>query len=231
VTLVETNAPKMGMEVVGVWRPSAMASDVSAELAAIKGAGAHILFKATAGTMGIALGKQWGELQIPAALVGGDAVAMVKSYYEATGGYGKYNTVMAGIGPAEITPKTMPFWNAYVKKFNEFPSYDSSTYDALYILKGAVERAGTIDADAIIPEMEKTDYQGAFGRITYYPNDHQWPHDVRFGPGYDTWVVIQWLGPEKSVVVWPYGWNNITFKGSQKYTLPPWVIDYWKKNK
>jgi branched-chain amino acid transport system substrate-binding protein len=138
---------------------------------------------------------------------------------------------MMGIGPAAITPKTMPFWDAYVKKFNDFPGYDSSTYDAVYLLKGAVERAGTIDADAIVPEMEKTDYVGAFGRIIYFPKDHQWPHDVKFGPGFDTWVVSQWLGPEKLAVVWPYGWQGVTYKGSQKYQLPPWVVDYWKKHK
>jgi branched-chain amino acid transport system substrate-binding protein len=221
----------MGLELVGVWRPSATASDVSAELTAIKGAGAQILFKATAGTMGIALGKQWGELQIPAALIGGDAVGSVKSYWEATGGYGKYNSVMAGIGPAKITEKTMPFWNAYVKKFNEFPGYDSSTYDALYILKAAVERAGTVNSDALVPEMEKTDYQGAYGRIVYYPKDHQFPHDVRFGPGYATWIVAQWLGPEKLTVVWPFDWQGVKYAGAEKYQLPPWVIDYWKKRK
>jgi len=231
VKMVETKAPELGLELVGVWRPSATASDVSAELTAIKGAGAQILFKATAGTMGIALGKQWGELQIPAALIGGDAVGSVKSYWEATGGYGKYNTVMAGIGPAKITEKTMPFWNAYVKKFNEFPGYDSSTYDALYILKAAIERAGTINSDAVVSEMEKTDYEGAYGRIVYYPKDHQFPHDVRFGPGYATWIVAQWLGPEKLTVVWPFDWQGIRYAGSEKYQLPPWVVDYWKKHK
>jgi branched-chain amino acid transport system substrate-binding protein len=231
VKMVETRAPEMGLEVVGVWRPSATASDVSAELTAIKGSGAQILFHATAGTMGIALGKQWGELQIPAALVGGDAVASVKSYYEATGGYGKYNTFMGGIGPAKLTEKTMPFWNAYFKKYNDFPGYESSTYDALYILKAALERGGTVNSETMVTEMEKTDYTGAYGRIVYYPKDHQFPHDVQWGPGYSTWVVNQWLGPEKLAVVWPMGWKGVTHEGSQKYQLPPWVIEYWKKNK
>jgi branched-chain amino acid transport system substrate-binding protein len=229
--MVETRAPEMGLEVVGVWRPSAMASDVSAELTAIKGAGAQILFHATAGSMGIALGKQWGELQIPAALVGGDAVGSVKSYWQATEGLGKYNTVMAGIGPAKITEKTMPFWLAYVKRFGDFPGYDSSTYDAIYILKEAIERAGTLNADTLVTEMEKTDYRGAFGRIVFFPRTHQYPHDVQFGPGYDTWVVSQWLGPDNLSVVWPMGWKGVTYEGSTKYQLPPWVIDYWKKHK
>ena len=231
VKMVEANAPKLGLEVVGVWRPSATASDVSAELAAIKNAGAQILFKATSGTMGIALGKQWGELQIPAALIGGDAIGLVKSYWEATGGYGKYNTSMSGIGPAKLTEKTMPFWNAYLKKYNDFPGYESVTYDALYLLKEAIERAGTIQSDAVVTELEKTDHKGAYGRFVFYPKDNQWPHDLRFGPGYNTWVVNQWRGPDKLAVVWPFGWQGVKYEGSEKYQLPPWVIDYWKKHK
>lgn len=231
VKLIETKAPGMGMEVVGVWRPSATASDVTAELAAIKASEAQILFKSTSGTMGSVLGKQWGELQIPAALVGGDAIACVKTYWEATGGYGIYNTTMTGIGPAKLTEKTMSFWNAYLKEFDDFPGYVSVTYDAVYVLKEAIERAGTIDSDKVVAEMEKTDYKGAYGRMVFYPRGHDFPHDLRFGPGYNTWVVNQWRGPGKVVVVWPYDWQGVKYEGSEKYILPPWVVDYWKKKK
>jgi branched-chain amino acid transport system substrate-binding protein len=231
VKMVEAKAPEMGLEVVGAWRPSATASDVTAELAAIKASGAQILFKVTSGTMGSVLGKQWGELQIPAALIGGDAIACVKTYWDATGGYGNYNTTMTGIGPAEITEKTMPFWNAYLKAYDDFPGYVSVTYDAVYVLKEAIERAGTIDSDQVVPELEKTDYNGAYGRMVFYPRDHKFPHDLKFGPGYNTWVENQWRGPGKVVVVWPYDWQGVTYKGSEKYMLPPWVKEYWKKNK
>jgi branched-chain amino acid transport system substrate-binding protein len=231
VKLIETKAPELGLDVVGVWRPSAMASDVSAELAAIKGAGAQILFKATSGTMGIALGKQWGELQIPAALIGGDAIGLVKSYWEATGGYGKYNTSMTGIGPAKLTDKTLPFWNGFVKKYNDFPGYESVTYDAIYILKEAIERAGTINSDAVVAEIEKTDHKGAYGRMAFYPKDQQFPHGLMFGPGYNTWVVNQWRGPDELKVVWPANWKGVSYEGAEKYKLPPWVVEYWKKKK
>jgi branched-chain amino acid transport system substrate-binding protein len=231
VKRVETDAPGLGLEIAGVWRPSATASDVSAELTAIKGAGAHILFKATSGTMGIALGKQWGEFQIPAALIGGDAVASVKSYWDATGGYGKYNTVMTGVGPAKVTEKTLPFWNAYVKKFNDFPGYESVTYDSLFVLKEAIERAGSIQSDAVVTEVEKTDRRGAFCRMAFYPRDQAFPHDTRFGPGYSTNVIRQWLGSDKMAVVWPHGWKGVTYEGSEKYVMPPWVVEYWKKKK
>src|SRR4030065_887611 len=44
VPAVQATLPKMGMELVGVWRPSPVATDVSAELAAIQRAAAYHIF-------------------------------------------------------------------------------------------------------------------------------------------------------------------------------------------
>lgn len=228
VAAVEALAPGMGMELVGVWRPSATATDVTAELSAIQASGAHIIFTATSGTMGVVACKQWGELEIPAAMCGGHSHACVKAYWDATGGYGNYVSTFAGMGPAKITDKTLPFWNKFVERFDEFPGYESSTYDAVYILKEAIERAGTLDADAVVAELEKTDYIGAFYRIAFFPKGDDFAHDLKWGPGYATGVVFQWLDGDVKVV-WPYGWEGITYEGSQKYQLPPWVVEYWKK--
>jgi len=231
VMAVEKNAPKMGLEVVGSWRPSANASDVTAELAAIKDSGAHIIFQAVSGPMGVALGKQWGELEIPAALIGGSSYAVVKTFWEATGGHGIYVTTQTGLGPAKISEKSIPFWDTFVKRFDDFPGYTAVTYDAVYILKEAIERAGTLDPDALVPELEKTDYTGAYGRMVFYPPDHQFAHDLRFGPGYNTWVINQWREGGTVRVVWPYGWEGITYEGSDKCMLPPWMVEYWKKKR
>lgn len=231
VKAVEANASKMGMELVGVWRPSATASDVTAELAAIKDSGAQIIFQAVSGPMGVALGKQWGELQIPAALIGGNAHAIVKTFWEATGGYGHYVTTQSGTGPAKITEKTIPFWETFVKRFDAFPGYESVTYDAIYILKAAIERANTLDPDLLVSEIEKTDYDGVFGRMVFYPRTHQFAHDVKFGPGYNTWVLVQWRDGGNLVCIWPNGWQGVKYEGVEKYQLPPWMVEYWKAKK
>jgi branched-chain amino acid transport system substrate-binding protein len=229
VRAVEKNAPKMGLEVVGAWRPSANASDVTAELAAIKDSGAHIIFQAVSGPMGVALGKQWGELEIPAALIGGSSYAIVKTFWEATGGRGIYVTTQTGLGPAKISEKSIPFWETFVKRFDDYPGYTAVTYDAVCILKEAIERAGTVDPDALVPELEKTDYTGAYGRMVFYPPDHKFAHDLRFGPGYNTWVINQWREGGTVRVVWPYGWEGVTYEGSDRCMLPPWMVEYWKK--
>jgi branched-chain amino acid transport system substrate-binding protein len=61
VKAAQANLPKMKMEVVGLWQPSPVATDVTAELAAIDRAGADIVFTALSGPVGIVVGRQMGE--------------------------------------------------------------------------------------------------------------------------------------------------------------------------
>ena len=231
VKAIETRAPAMNIEVVGVWRPSANASDVTAELAAIRESGAHIIFQVNAGPMGVALGKQWGELQIPAALVGASVYGIVKGYWAGTGGNGHYVTTQTGIARVELSERTVPFYDSFEKKFDAFPGYESVTYDAIYVLKNAIERADTLNPDVLVSELEKTDYMGAFGRISFYPKGHKWAHDLKFGPEYNTWVIVQWRDPGKQVCVWPNGWEGVNYEGGEDYVLPPWMVEYWEKKK
>ena len=49
---------------------------------------------------------------------------------------------------------------------------------AVYTLKEAIERAGTLDAEAVVAAMEKTDLMGVYGRIRFDPknqSDHPQP--------------------------------------------------------
>ena len=62
-----------------------------------------------------------------------------------------------------------------------------------------------------------------------FHEDHEWAHDLKFGPGFNTWVLIQWKAKEKVSVVWPYGWEGVTYEGSEKYQLPPWMVKQLKK--
>ncbi|MCX6224502.1 MAG: hypothetical protein NTV01_07080, partial [Bacteroidia bacterium] len=73
-------------------------------------------------------------------------------------------------------------------------------------------------------------YTGAYGRIAFYPRGHELAHDLKFGPGFSTWLVLQWLDKDKLVAVWPDGWEGVRYEGVEKYKLPPWVVKQWKKS-
>ena len=224
--------PTLGLEFVGTFRPSATASDVTTELRGIEATGAHIIYTIMSGPVGIPFGRQWGELEIPAAPVGINVEAQKSGYYPATDGFGDYDyTLNTFAKNAAITEYTISFIEDFVARYGQLPNYNADTYSALYILKGAVERAGTLDTDAVIVELEKTDHTGAAGRIVFDE-----AHDIIWGPGYVTAVGIQWQDGDL-LAAWPFEWRPdpenapdlvVGFEGVVPYQLPPHVLEQWR---
>lgn len=225
--------PTLGLEHVGTFRPSATASDVTTELRGVEAAGAHIIYTIFSGPVGIPYGRQWGELEIPAASVGINVEAQKSGYYPATDGFGDYDfTLNTFAQNAEITPETIPFIEKFFDLYGQLPNYNADTYTAVYILTEAAERAGTLDTDAVIAEMEQTDRVGAAGRLVFDEN-----HDVTWGPGYITAVGIQWQDGEL-LAAWPYEWYPdpenapdlvVGYEGVVPYQLPPHVLEQWRE--
>jgi branched-chain amino acid transport system substrate-binding protein len=214
---------KMGMEVAGVWRPSPVAKDCTAELSAIQRSGAHIAFTVFSSSVGITFAKQLGELKVPVAPVGINVEAQKSGFWEATGGKGDYTLTLNTLARVKITGKTIPFYDKYQKLYKEVPNYTAGTYDALYLLKDAVEKAGSLDSDKVVAMMEKTDTPDTAGRVVFDKS-----HDVTWGPGYVTAVGTQWQDG-KIKCVWPYHWEKVFYEGTVPYKLPPWVIAAHKK--
>ncbi|MBW6464345.1 MAG: ABC transporter substrate-binding protein [Firmicutes bacterium] len=225
--------PTLGLEFVGTFRPSATASDVTTELRGIEATGAHIIYTIMSGPVGIPFGKQWGELEIPACPVGINVEAQKSGYYPATDGFGDYDCTLNTFAQnAAITEHTIPFISKFVDLYGQLPNYNADTYSAVYILKEAVERAGTIDTDSVIAELEVTDYTGAAGRVVFDE-----AHDVIWGPGYVTAVGIQWQDGEL-VAAWPLEWKPdaqnapdlvIGYEGVVPYQIPPHVLEQWRE--
>ena len=124
---------------------------------------------------------------------------------------------MPAMPPATPPPWTMKFYDAYTKKWGVEPEGlgSSSSYMAVYVLKDAIERAGSLDSDKVVAALEKTDMMGVYGRIRFDPKGHQ------IIPSFDpkegaVGSIIQWQDG-KRVVVFP---KSIA-KG--EIQLPPWM--------
>ncbi|MFZ1985305.1 MAG: ABC transporter substrate-binding protein [Desulfatitalea sp.] len=243
----ETFLPKMGMEVVGVWRPSPGAREVNAELAAIQRENAHIIFTVVSGPVGIPLAKQAGELKIPAVMIGINVEAAKDGFWEATQGMANYVTALnTYVRSAEYNEQTGPFVDAYYKRYGEVPLYTAASYAVIKTaLKIAIEEAGTLNPEKIIPLYEKGIITTPAG-IAAYEKDEQGRqlHDLKWGPGYSTSMGIQWQDG-KMFCVWPhFKWmspywefsaeppetpGEFDYKGLKPYLLPPWVMAAYKK--
>jgi branched-chain amino acid transport system substrate-binding protein len=228
---------QQGMEWVGTWRPSPVATDVTAELAAIQRSGADIIFTIFSSSVGIPFARQAGELKIPAAQVGINVEASKDSFWQATQGKANYIEVSATFcRGVENNENTKAFLDAYIKRFGETPTYTSATYGAIkYGLVPSIEKVGSLDPDKIVAFLENYEHKNQDALIKYTKDPDGRPlHDITWGPGYATGIAIEWLDG-RQVGVWPYKWKitpdapELTYKGIVQYKIPPLVIEKYKK--
>jgi branched-chain amino acid transport system substrate-binding protein len=168
--------------------------------------------------------KQARAMQIPALLAGfispiacenawgvfeGEVEGMINMVYE--------------VGPIAVkaVPKSVEFNQNYGKRWGEKARTELSghgpgpSYDSIYILASAFERAKTVEPDAVVKALEQTDMQGAVGRIKF-GKDHQViygydPKETALGVGF------QWVKPGKRVVIFPEK------AAEAKIQLPPYM--------
>jgi branched-chain amino acid transport system substrate-binding protein len=155
--------------------------------------------------------KQWYDLKISAVPFGFISAAEQPGFWKSTNGKGEFciaNVVNAGNAPSRATPWTMKFYNAYKKRWKIEPEgYGvSSSYMAVYTLKDAIEKAGTLDSDAVVTALEKTDIMGVYGRIRFDAKSHQ---------------VIPSLDPKEGAVGTIFQWQ----KGKRVTVFPPKIAE------
>ena len=165
--------------------------------------------------------KQWHDMKIPALPFGSIiSAAEQPGFWKATEGKGEFclaNVVNAGNAPSNASDWTMKFYNAYAKRWDIEPEGygTSSSYMAVYALKQAIEKAGSLDSDAVALALEQTDMMGVYGRIKFDPKSHQ---------------VVPSLDPKQgavgSIFQWQDGKRVVVFPESiamGKIQLPPWM--------
>jgi len=212
VKALQANLPKMKMEVVGTWQPSPTATDVTAELSAIDRAGADIVFTAVSGPVGIVLGRQMGERKMKAIAFGINVEAQKDGFWQATAGKGNYISTLDTYGMVEVTPKMIPFVKEFEARFHQSPTYNAATYDAIMDLKDAIEQAGTLDSDKLVPVLEGfKNHVGTSGTLTWDKR-----HDPVWGVGTTSGIAVQWQDGQK-VPFWPpqvKGMGSFKFPGA-----------------
>ncbi|MEW6533470.1 MAG: ABC transporter substrate-binding protein [Thermodesulfobacteriota bacterium] len=165
--------------------------------------------------------KQWHDMKVPALPFGTIiAAAEQPGFWKATDGKGQYclaNVVNAGNAPSKASPWTMKFVDAYQKKYGLEPEGygTSSSYMAVYVLKDAIERAGSMDPDKVVDALKKTDMMGVYGRIKFDPKSNQIIPSLDPAEG-AVGTIFQWQAG-KRVVVFP---PKIAVG---KIMLPPWM--------
>ena len=162
---------------------------------------------------------QWHDQQVPIPMFGISAQATTSAFWKDTNGAAEgIITVTAATPDVALSPVTIPFAQAYIKKHGVTPAYVGySAYDMVHVVAEAIERTGgSTDPDNLVTALEATDHVGTMGRIQFYGRDNQFTHAMKYGPELVTMVAIQWQSG-KQVCIWPAD------KCKAKITFPSFV--------
>ena len=218
-SIVQKLAKKTGWEIVGFDKHPIGTTDYSAALSECKRSGAHVMFVWAYSPETSIMLKQWADMEIPALPVGFIGAAEDPGFWKATKGKCAYTIVTlceTGCVPTKATPKAMEFFNNFKKRWGVEPRSTGcvSAYESIYLLKDAIERAGSLNRIRLIDALEKTNMPAVRGTIRFDKN-----HQIVYG--YD---------PKKSIlgcwVQWQEGRRVQIFPeiaATAKIKMPPWL--------
>ncbi len=200
--------------------------DFSSYFAAAEAAGVEVLLPLISGEGGIPFVKEYYDRQSPLFIYGG--VIFEVTYpesWEWTDGKCEHicvaNTPIVAGYP--LTSKTTLTREAYFDRWNEDIDWTSSSaFDNLrYILADAIERAGTIETEAVIKALEETSVETSNARKWVFTPSHglmmgENPNDPEAGGAFA--MYFQWQNGEL-VPVYP---KKIMDEAGASYTFPDW---------
>jgi branched-chain amino acid transport system substrate-binding protein len=195
--------PKIGLNVLDHIRFSPDTTDFTPIFNKIEGEKPDVIITGIS-HVGTQPTVQWKSQQVPIPMFGIASQATNSTFWKDTNGATDGVLYQGVSGPGvPVSPKTLPFVEAFQKKFGNAPSYAGYTaYDDVYIIADAIHRAGSTDSDKLIAAMEKTDYVGTIGRVEFLPQGDPHVHGLKTGAGFITGLFLQWQNGVQ-VNLWP----------------------------
>ena len=204
---------KAGWEIVGHEAYPTGTSDFSSALMKIRAKGAQVILPIFDMPQSGTLVKQWNAMKVPALMAGFISPlagpGAWKTFDQKIGGAVNCNFELGSAIASDKVPASTAFAAAYQKRWGvpvEAGHGIAPAYESVYILAEAIERAGSLDADAIVAELEKTDRAGVMGQIKF-DDGHQVVYD---------------MDPAASALAAVFQWND---DGSRTIVFPPSIAE------
>jgi branched-chain amino acid transport system substrate-binding protein len=199
---------KAGWEVLEQEAYPTGTADFSSALMKAKSKGAQVILPIFDMPQSGTLVKQWKSMNVPALMAGFiSPLAGTDAWKTFDGKIGGAVNCVFEMGSAigsEKLPKSVEFYNKYSKLYGkeiQAGHGPAPAYESVYILAEAIERAGSLDPDAIVAQLKKTDRLGIMGRVKFDAGNQ-----VIFGNDpKETAVaaVFQWTEDGKRKIVFP----------------------------
>jgi branched-chain amino acid transport system substrate-binding protein len=214
VPVLKKGAVEVGADIRMVELFDTTTSDFSPLLSKIRSSDAQYLVVVLSHASSDIFAKQWHDARFPIPYGGIDVKSQDGDFYERVGGKAISEVAANFAVRAPITAKTIPFFDEFKRRTGRVPVYTAfGTYDGIHAWAAAVERAKSLETNAVIKEMEKTSMPGIAGQLEFDET-----HDVKAGGQFVNLLFAQWQDKGERVIVWPK-----ELRGSGKYILAPWI--------
>jgi branched-chain amino acid transport system substrate-binding protein len=170
------------------WNPSPGTTDFTKWISAVMATDAEGLFTANWAVEAITFHRQSIELGLykklkavfnPLGYSMDVAYGLGKEYPKLENGMWVSGRYVWFYPPTDINSK---FVDTFVKRWGRLPAYSAeTTYSAIYMIKAAIEKVGTLDLDMLIKAMENMVLITPAGVRWIRPQDHQAVYDVPYG--------------------------------------------------
>ena len=213
--------PKVGLKVVDHIRFSPDTTDFTPIYNGIEGKKPDVIVTGIS-HVGVQPTVQWANQQVPMPQFGISSQATSSTFWKDTNGATEGIVLqLVAVDIVASTPKTIPFAQAYIKKYGITPAYTGyGAYDEVYYLADAIHRANSADPDKVVDALEKTDWVGTVGRIRFFGKDDPSTHAMEYGKDAVSGLFVQWQNG-KQVPIWPAsvaGDNALRFPSFVKLT-------------
>jgi branched-chain amino acid transport system substrate-binding protein len=172
--MVKAYFEKAGWTLVGKESYPTGTGDFSSALMKAHSGGAQVILPIFDMPQSGVLVKQWKSMRVPVVMAGFISPlagpGAWKTFEKKIAGAINCNFELGSAIASKKLPQSVAFIESYKKKTGkpmEAGHGPAPTYESVYILAEAIERAGKLDADAIVAEIKKTDRKGIMGRIRF----------------------------------------------------------------
>jgi len=197
------------------------AAEVDAALNDIQAAQNHVILTVMSGKIGLTFGQRKGALNITAIPLGINVEGQHPNYGINTAGGAMYEITTGTWAPGvNQTPETAGFLSRYIAYTGAMPIYTASSYDAVYLIKKAIEATDSLDKDVICEWIEDLSNAQVIstGRAGYYPVWDGSTLRVRKASG----LTHPALNSSQLAQIYADGWYLPDNTG-YNYTMPPYT--------
>jgi branched-chain amino acid transport system substrate-binding protein len=212
---------------------TATQTDFLAYWSLIEGNNTQITIPVISAQGGILATKAYKQFQPQCLLVGIDVMSQMDTFWADSEGACEYEVITQTLTRTNKTTLSIPFWDSFIAHFGHEPLYTGvGAYDAMYLLKYAIQTAQNLTSTALIPALEAIDevntIEGVAGNLAFT----DW-HDLKEGT--NKTVVPNKIWGVALMAQWQAGGiKHCVSSGGQIYpeyvvtaplALPPWGIN------